>query len=60
MAINYDIVQKSGAWFSFENEKIGQGKETARKFLSDTPKLLAKIEKMVITAAKEKTKEAAK
>ena len=56
MAIADGIVEKSGAWFAFENEKIGQGKENARKFLSDNPKLLSKIEKMVITASKAKNK----
>ncbi len=56
MAIANEIVEKSGSWFSFENEKIGQGKENTRKFLSDNPKLLDKIEKMVIAAVKTKDK----
>ncbi|MCA9406165.1 MAG: recombinase RecA, partial [Candidatus Omnitrophica bacterium] len=47
LAVKNDIVQKSGAWFSFEDEKIGQGRENSRKFLSDNPKLLTKIEKLV-------------
>ncbi|MBN1869627.1 MAG: recombinase RecA [Candidatus Omnitrophica bacterium] len=54
IAIVNEIVQKSGAWLSFENEKIGQGKDAARKFLSENPKLLNKIEKMVIDGAKAK------
>lgn len=56
LAVTFGIIEKSGAWFAFENEKIGQGRDTARKFLKDNPKLLSKIEKMVITAAKEKEK----
>jgi len=54
LAIQYEIVEKSGAWFSFEGEKIGQGKENARKFISDNPKLFGKIKKLVIEASKAK------
>jgi len=56
MAIANDIIQKSGAWFSFEGEKIGQGKENTRKFLTDNPKLLNKLEKMAVDAAKARDK----
>jgi recombination protein RecA len=55
-AILYEIVQKSGAWFSYEEEKIGQGKENTRNFLKENPKLLSKIEKQVIEASKKKDK----
>ncbi|MBF0484036.1 MAG: recombinase RecA [Candidatus Omnitrophica bacterium] len=44
-----NVVVKSGAWFAFENEKIGQGKENSRKFLKENPKILAKIEKEIKT-----------
>jgi recombination protein RecA len=47
LAVKHEIVQKSGAWFSFENEKIGQGRENARKFIAENPKILSRIEKMV-------------
>ncbi len=56
MAIAHEIVDKSGAWFSYEGEKIGQGKENTRKFLSENPKLLNKIEKQVVDAVKTKDK----
>ncbi len=49
-----DVIQKSGSWISFENEKIGQGREAARKFLKDNPKMLAKIEKTVMEKLKAK------
>ena len=52
LAVQHEIIQKSGAWFSFEQEKIGQGKEGTRKFLSENPKVLNKIEKMVASVAK--------
>ncbi len=48
LGVQSDILQKSGAWLSFENEKIGQGRESARKFLQENPKVLNKIEKQIL------------
>jgi recombination protein RecA len=56
LAVAQNIIQKSGAWFSFEQEKIGQGKDSAMKFLKENPKLLNKIEKLVVEAYKAKEK----
>jgi recombination protein RecA len=44
-AINTEIVQKSGTWLSFQNEKIGQGRDAAIKFLKEKPKVQEDIEK---------------
>ncbi|MCM8792558.1 MAG: DNA recombination/repair protein RecA, partial [Candidatus Omnitrophica bacterium] len=44
-AVNLGIVQKSGTWFVFENEKLGQGREQVVKYLKENPKILEKIEK---------------
>ncbi|MBI3601526.1 MAG: recombinase RecA [Candidatus Omnitrophica bacterium] len=52
LGIAQDVIQKSGAWLSFENEKIGQGRESARKFLKDNPKVMAKIEKLIVEKLK--------
>ena len=52
LGVKSEIIAKSGSWLSFENEKIGQGRETARKFLQDNPKILAKIEKQIIAKLK--------
>ena len=41
------IVEKTGAWYSFEKERIGQGKDNARQFLKDNPDIAAEIEKRV-------------
>jgi len=54
VALNNDVIQQSGAWFSYENEKLGQGKENTRQFLSENLKLLSKIEKQVLEKTKEK------
>ncbi|PKN63659.1 MAG: recombinase RecA [Deltaproteobacteria bacterium HGW-Deltaproteobacteria-15] len=56
------IVEKSGAWYSFEKERIGQGRENAKKFLGENPDLLNRIAEMVKeqTGLKKKQEEVAK
>jgi recombination protein RecA len=43
LAANMNIVEKAGAWYSYNNEKIGQGREASKEFLAEHPKLLAEI-----------------
>lgn len=43
MASDKDIVNKSGAWYSYNDEKIGQGRENAKKFLADNPDVMKEI-----------------
>ncbi len=45
-----DIIEKAGAWYSYEGEKIGQGKANAIDYLEQNPKLLKAIEKQVLEA----------
>ncbi|HEX3043778.1 MAG TPA: recombinase RecA [Bacillota bacterium] len=47
MAVDLNIINKSGAWFSYGENRIGQGRENARDFLKKDPNLLAEIEKKV-------------
>ena len=47
LAVNLDIVEKSGAWFSYNGERIGQGRENVKKYLEDNPELMDEIEKKV-------------
>ena len=47
MAVNLDIIEKSGAWFSYNGEKIGQGRENAKEYLKENPKVMAEVEKKV-------------
>lgn len=47
LGVNLDIVNKSGAWFSYNGERIGQGRENAKKYLEDHPEITAEIEKKV-------------
>lgn len=47
LAVNCDIINKSGAWFAYEGNKIGQGRENARQYLKDNPDVLEEIDKKV-------------
>lgn len=47
VAVNLDIVKKAGAWFSYNDEKLGQGRDKSKEFLEANPELLAEIEKLV-------------
>jgi recombination protein RecA len=53
LATDRDIVEKSGAWFAYEGNKIGQGREAAKAYLKENPKVLADIEDKVRIAAAE-------
>ncbi|MBI5186470.1 MAG: recombinase RecA [Nitrospinae bacterium] len=44
IAVKYDIVSKSGTWYNFDNERIGQGRENAKLFLKEKPDVLQAIE----------------
>ena len=44
LGVNHKIVDKSGAWFSFDGERIGQGRENAKQFLKDHRDVAAKLE----------------
>ncbi len=47
MAVNMDIIEKSGSWFSYNGERIGQGRENVKKYLQDNPEMLADVEQKV-------------
>ena len=47
LAAEIGIVDKSGAWYAYKGDKIGQGKENAKTFLKDNPKIKEEIEKQV-------------
>jgi recombination protein RecA len=44
MGVDAKLEEKSGAWYSCDGERIGQGKENARQYLKDNPAVAAKIE----------------
>ncbi len=53
-AVALDIVKKSGSWFSYDGERIGQGKDNVRKFLEENPPICEEIEAK-IRAMKDQT-----
>ncbi|MDK1031786.1 MAG: DNA recombination/repair protein RecA, partial [Planctomycetia bacterium] len=50
LAVELDIVSKTGAWFSYGETKIGQGRETARLFIKENPDIAQAIEAMILEA----------
>lgn len=49
MGVEEGIVKKSGAWFTYDGDQLGQGKENARRFLKDNPDLANEIEQRILT-----------
>ena len=47
LAADIDVVKKSGAWYAYDGEKIGQGRENAKSYLLEHPELLVELEKKV-------------
>ena len=47
LAVNCGVVQKSGAWFAYEGDKIGQGRENSKIYLANNPDVMAEIESKV-------------
>jgi recombination protein RecA len=47
IGVEHGLVRKSGAWYTYEGDQLGQGKENARAFLRDNPDLADEIEKKI-------------
>jgi recombination protein RecA len=54
-AIALDVIQKSGSWFSYNGERIGQGKDNVRKLIENTPDLMKEIENKVRALSEQAT-----
>ena len=48
VGVEQAIIRKSGAWYTYEGDQLGQGKENARKFLKENPDVAAEIEKKIL------------
>jgi recombination protein RecA len=48
LASEIGVVEKSGAWFSYKGERIGQGRDNARLYIKERPEMLAEIERGVL------------
>ncbi len=48
LATQFGIIKKSGSWFAYQDEKIGQGKENTKAYLESHPEIFAEIEKLIV------------
>ncbi len=60
LALENEFISKSGTWFSIDGEKIGQGKENAKKHIEANPELMQSLEQRIKEKVKEKAEEKAK
>jgi recombination protein RecA len=56
LAVNNEIIKKSGSWFSYNDEKLGQGRENVKQYLRDNPNLLKELDLKIRDALKAKPK----
>jgi len=57
LAVDYNLLEKSGTWFSYQGEKLGQGKENVRAFMNEHPEIVADLEKKIRADLSKKTEE---
>jgi recombination protein RecA len=48
MGVEHGFIRKSGSWFTYEGDQLGQGKENARKFMLENPDVRDEIEKKIM------------
>ncbi|OGP61903.1 MAG: recombinase RecA [Deltaproteobacteria bacterium RBG_13_53_10] len=48
LAVDKNLIEKSGTWYAFEGQRIGQGRENAKQFLKENPKVLEQMEKTIL------------
>ena len=47
LASEHNVVEKSGTWYTYKSERIGQGRENAKRYLKENPKILVEVEAKV-------------
>ena len=52
LGVQYGIVKKSGAWYSYEGTKLGQGRDAAKQMVADNPELAEELEAKIMEALK--------
>ncbi|MFW5755149.1 MAG: hypothetical protein ACOCWK_01015, partial [Tangfeifania sp.] len=55
LGVQYNIIKKSGSWFSYGDTKLGQGRETVRNLIIDNPELAQELETKILEAITGKT-----
>jgi len=54
LGVEFDIVKKSGSWFSYGDTKLGQGRDAVKELLKDNPELLEELAEKIKVAIQEK------
>ena len=57
LGVKAGLIEKAGSWFSYKDDRIGQGRESARQYLKDNPKVAAELEKAIRDHAKDISRE---
>ena len=52
LGVNYEIIKKSGSWFSYGDTKLGQGRDAVKQLLLDNPELQEEVEAKIVEAIK--------
>ena len=52
LGVNYEIIDKSGSWFSYKDTKLGQGRDSVKAILTDNPDLCEELEAKIVEAMK--------
>ena len=52
LGVEYEIIKKSGSWFSYGNQKLGQGRDATKQLLKDNPELCEELEAKILQAIK--------
>ena len=52
LGVNYEIIKKSGSWFSYGDTKIGQGRDSVKTLLIDNPELMEELEQKILEELK--------
>ena len=52
LGVNYEIIKKSGSWFSYGETKIGQGRDAVKNLLLDNPELMVELEQKIMETLK--------
>ena len=47
LGVSFDLIKKSGSWFSYDNTKLGQGREAVKDLLLDNPELMEELEQKI-------------
>ena len=56
LAVNFDIIKKSGSWYEYKGEKIGQGREVAKNFISSNKSVMLEVSNLIKEKMQENSK----